>query len=333
MIRQKTFETPILFLIFNRPECVQRVFNEIKKQRPGKMFVHADGPRKDVPFDVQKCNESKKIIEQVDWDCDLHILFRDENMGCGKGPASAITWFFENVDEGIIIEEDCLPHPDFFGYCSEILCRYRNDNRIMIIGASTYRDDYPCEHSYTFTHYGTMAAWATWKRVWDKYEYTLSGFSREELKIELKRHFYSYFEYKNWLGLYDWIVKDRFQSYWDWQLHFTVFYNHGIAIRPQKNMISNIGTGPYATHTNYATDRAFQANRPVSGCLPLSHPSVVKVNKKMDAVYYKKMYHTKISTRILQPIYQTIFLGRLKNNPFLLTLLKRYRSLKYRLKF
>ena len=331
MESQQVFETPVLFIIFNRPDCVQLVFNEIKKQQPKKLFVHADGPRPGNFSDEQKCLESRKIIkEQLDWDCELNVLFRTENLGCGKGPASAITWFFENVEEGIIIEEDCLPHPDFFGYCSELLDRYRNDKRIMIIGATTYHDDYPCEHSYTFSNYGTMAAWATWKRVWDKFDYTLSGFSRNELKKELRKHFYSRFEYKNWLGLYDWIVKDSFLSYWDWQLHFIVFYNHGMAIRPQKNMISNIGTGPDATHTDYEAASAFKAHRPVFGCLPLSHPPEVKVNKKLDAAYYKKMYKPNISTRLLQPVFNTIFLGRLKNNPVLVVLLKRYREIKNR---
>jgi hypothetical protein len=329
MSSQQEFDTPILFLIFNRPECVQRVFNEIKKQKPKILFVHADGPRIEVPLDEQKCTESKNIItEQVDWDCELKVLFRKENLGCGKGPASAITWFFENVEEGIIIEEDCLPHPDFFGYCKELLKRYRFDKRIMIVGATTYRDDYPCEQSYTFTHYGTMAAWATWKRVWNKFDYSLSEFSRKELKTELKKQFLSYFELKNWLRLYDWIVKDGFLSYWDWQLHFIVFYNHGIAIRPRRNMISNIGTGPDATHTNYDANQAFKGNRPVYGCFPLSHPIEVRVDKKLDAAYYKKMYHTSIFTRMLQAVYKAIFLGRLKNNHLVLALLNRYRAIK-----
>jgi hypothetical protein len=107
-------DTPILFLIFNRPEFVQLVFNEIKKQQPRHLYVHADGPRINYQSDYEKCKASRKIIEQqVDWDCKLHTLFRDENLGCGRGPASGISWFFNNVKEGIIIEEDCLPHPDF----------------------------------------------------------------------------------------------------------------------------------------------------------------------------------------------------------------------------
>jgi hypothetical protein len=331
MIRKQKSDTPVLFIIFNRPESVQRVFNEIKRYQPEKLYVHADGPRPGNFSDEQKCLESRNIIkEQVDWDCDLKLLFRNENLGCGKGPASAISWFFENVEEGIIIEEDCLPHPDFFGYCSELLQRYRYNEKIMIIGATTYHDDYPCKYSYTFTNYGTMAAWATWKRVWDKFDYSLSGFSREELMTKLRSHFYSRFEYKNWLGLYDWIVKDKFLSYWDWQLHFVVFYHQGIAIRPKKNMISNFGVGPDATHTNYESGNAFKAHRPVFGCLPLSHPPEVNVDKKLDAAYYKRMYRKKISTRILEPLYNSIFLGRHSNNPVLVALLRRYRKMKNR---
>jgi hypothetical protein len=322
-------DTPVLFLIFNRPEHTQRVFYEIKKQRPKRLFVHADGPRQSEISDYQKCMESRRIIEQqIDWECDLHILFRDENLGCGKGPSSAISWFFDFVSEGIIIEDDCLPHSDFFGYCSELLDIYRDDERIMIIGATTYRDDYPCEFSYTFTHYGTMAAWATWKRVWEKYDYSLSGFSREELKSRMEKLFNSHFECKKWIKLYDWIVTDGFSSYWDWQLHFIVFYYGGIAIRPQKNMINNIGYGLDASHTNYETHASFHANRPVYGCLPLNHPSDVVVDKKQDSLFYKKMYKLPLSKRILQPLYLFLVNGRLANTSFIGSLLNSYRSIK-----
>lgn len=322
-------DTPVLFLIFNRPDYIQRVFNEIKKQRPKQLFVHADGPREKVVTDFKKCIESRRIIEQqVDWECELHTIFRKENLGCGKGPASAMTWFFGQVDEGIIIEEDCLPHPDFFGYCTELLERYREDERVMIVGATTYRDDYPCEDSYAFTTYGTMAAWATWKRVWDKFDYTLSGFTREELKAKLKKHLYSRFEYNNWIGLYDWIVKDNFRSYWDWQLHFIIFFNNGVAIRPQKNMISNLGTGPDASHTTYTAHAAFHANRPIYGCLPLKHPPNVIIDKKRDAIFYRKMYQLPLHKRILKPVYLFIYQGKLMESRFLKSTLRWYRKFK-----
>ena len=320
--------TPILFLIFNRPDHIALVFNEIKKQQPKYFYIHADGPRSGNQDDIKKCQVARSIIEQIDWECELHTLFRDENLGCGKGPASAITWFFENVSEGIIIEDDCIPHPDFFNYCSELLNKYRDDSRIMVIGATTYQDNYPCEYSYTFSAYGTMAAWATWKRVWDKYDYSLSYFTRHELKTKLRKYFYSRFEYTNWLGLYDWIVKDGFSSYWDWQLHFITFFNEGIAIRPKFNMISNIGIGIDATHTNYEIAAAFQACRPTFGCFPLSHPPLISVNKKYDAAYYKKMYSTPVHTRIFQVLHKAIFSRATKNSIFGISLLNYYRNLK-----
>ena len=126
-------------------------------------------------------NHRRIIDEQIDWDCEIKKYYRAENIGCGRGPSEAITWFFEHVEEGIIIEDDCMPHPDFFRYCEELLHKYRSDERIMVIGATTYRDDYPCKYSYTFTQYATMAAWATWRRVWKDYDYRLSFMNQERI--------------------------------------------------------------------------------------------------------------------------------------------------------
>jgi hypothetical protein len=293
------FETPILFIIYNRPDRTQLVFNEIKKQKPIKLYVHADGPRSGNQNDIFKCRESQKIIdEQVDWSCELHKLYRTDNLGCGRGPAEAITWFFTEVEEGIIIEDDCLPHPDFFNYCEELLIRYRFSEKIMVIGAATYRDDYPCKYSYTFTIYATMAAWATWRRVWSLYDHHLSFTNRNELQLKLKSLFYSEFECEHWMKLYDWIVEDGFSDYWDWQLSFLLFYHHGLAIRPQKNLISNIGTGEDATHTKNVSSEMFAAYRETFSILPLMHPPQINSDMKVDSIYFKKMYYEPFSIRI-----------------------------------
>jgi len=294
------FSTPILFIIFNRADHTQLVFNEIKKQKPKKLFVFADGPRTENEEDQTKCKKTRTIISnQIDWDCSLETMFLDYNLGCGKGPAKAITWFFENVEEGIIIEDDCIPHPDFFDYCSILLEKYRSENRIMVIGATTYRDDYPCINSYTFSIYPTMAAWATWKRVWLKYDYNLSCFKREDVQKKLRKYFHSKFEYKSWMNLYDWIVEDNFETYWDWQMNFILYMNDGIAIRPKKNMIMNIGFGIDATHTNYLKNPNFTANRETFSCFPLVYPSEIKINKKNDSIYYKKMHKTAFLKQLL----------------------------------
>jgi hypothetical protein len=291
-------KVPVLFTIFNRPDRTQIVFNEIRKYKPDHLFIHADGPRSFVPADYDKCKACRNIIvEQIDWDCEIHTNFREENRGCGRGPSEAMTWFFSQVNEGIIIEDDCVPHPDFFRYCEELLDRYRNDERVMVIGATTYRDDYPCEHSYTFTTYGTMAAWATWKRVWDKYDFHLTFLTRDKLEDKLKKSLFSKFEVTKWMELYDWIKQDGFTDYWDWQLQFMMFYSDGIAIRPKRNMIKNIGTGDDATHTVNHSSEMFVSERAIFSCLPLSHPTVVMVNKKADAIYFRRMFGVTLMER------------------------------------
>lgn len=293
------FHTPILFLVFNRPDTTQIVFNEIKKQKPKYLYVYADGPRKNNENDVIKCAETRAIFEkQIDWDCDLKLFFNDNNLGCGKGPAYGITWFFNNVEEGIIIEDDCVPHPDFFYYCHNLLTKYRSFEKVMVIGGTTYRDDYPCENSYTFSIYGTMAAWATWKRVWDKFDFNLAYVNKNDLKVRLKKYLHSDFEYKKWLSLYDWMLSDGFSDYWDWQLQFLMFYNEGVAIRPKRNMIRNIGIGTDATHTTTEKTDIFAANRATFGCLPLIHPNKVSVDKKIDAIFFKRQFRKPLTCRL-----------------------------------
>jgi len=132
------FDVPILFLIFNRPDTTQKVFDVIKKIKPKQLFIAADGPRKNKEGELELCNKTRDIIKQIDWDCKLKTLFREENLGCGKSVSSAITWFFENVEEGIILEDDCLPNIDFFFYCKELLDYYRDNNEVMFIGGGQF---------------------------------------------------------------------------------------------------------------------------------------------------------------------------------------------------
>src|SRR5450759_4497034 len=125
---ESKFETPVLFLIFNRSDTTQQVFNQIRQIKPKYLFVAADGPRLDRPVEIEKCLETKSIIQQIDWDCELKSLFSETNLGCRVGVSSAITWFFENVEQGIILEDDCLPDLSFFPYCENLLNKYKDDN-------------------------------------------------------------------------------------------------------------------------------------------------------------------------------------------------------------
>jgi len=176
------FNTPILFLVFNRPNTTQRVFNVIRQVKPKQLFVAADGPRRDKGADEEKCEATREIVKQIDWDCEVKTLFREENLGCGKAVSSAITWFFENVEEGIILEDDCLPNLDFFGYCEELLDRYRDNREVMFIGGDNFQKGKKWgDASYYFSAYNHVWGWATWKRTWDIYDFKLDSINENDI--------------------------------------------------------------------------------------------------------------------------------------------------------
>jgi len=155
-----SLKAPVLLLIFNRPDTTQLVFNKIRKARPAELYIAADGPRKNQPDDPENCRKAREILRQVDWDCKISTLFREENLGCKIGVSSAIDWFFSEVEEGIILEDDCVPDQSFFQFCQELLARYRDDKRVMMISGDNFqfgrrRTDY----SYYFSQYVHIWGW------------------------------------------------------------------------------------------------------------------------------------------------------------------------------
>lgn len=162
---------PVLLLIFNRPDTTQRVFHEIRGASPLQLFISADGPRENKPGEFEKCQITRDIVRQVDWDCEVYTNFRDKNLGCKIAVSSAIDWFFENVEEGIILEDDCLPSFSFFRFCEELLEKYRDDERIMQIGGTNLLSEWQrSDDSYYFSKYGAIWGWATWRRAWQYYD-------------------------------------------------------------------------------------------------------------------------------------------------------------------
>jgi hypothetical protein len=182
------FKTPILFLVFNRPETTKFVFESIRSVKPAKLYICADGPRPNVENDKIHCSAVRKIVSNIDWECEVKTLFRIENKGCGKGVSEAITWFFSNEEEGIILEDDCLPNDSFFYYCSDLLDKYRFDTRIMHIGANNFLDDtISVENDIYFSSISHIWGWATWKRAWDSYDFKLQNYTIGDFKLILKK--------------------------------------------------------------------------------------------------------------------------------------------------
>lgn len=278
------FETPILFLIFNRPDTTQRVFEMIKKLRPKQLFVAADGARSDRHGEREKCEVTRAIINQINWECELKLLFREENLGCGKAVSTAISWFFENVEMGIILEDDCLPHYDFFKFCEELLLRYKNNPRVMHIGSTNYQDgNKRGDGSYYFSTNTEIWGWATWKRTWDKYIFSLSSLSKKTIIDTVKSTPIGEDERKYWISIFL-HMKDHPIDTWDYQYVFTIMRNNGLCILPNKNLVSNIGFQNGGTHTTSIDSK--YANRQVFPIFPITHPSSIVLDEDADKYYF-----------------------------------------------
>ncbi|MBC7913688.1 MAG: nucleotide-diphospho-sugar transferase [Pyrinomonadaceae bacterium] len=239
--------TPILFLIFNRPDSTKKVFEEIRKQKPKYLFIAADGPRQEDTGDYQKCKNTREIVSDIDWDCELKILFREKNLGCKFAVSSAITWFFEQVEEGIILEDDCLPNPSFFSYCAELLKKHQNDHKIMHISGTNLSDDIKFgDGSYYYSCYPHIWGWATWRRAWKKYDLELHD---KKAYLKLINETFKYLSERIfWKSKLDSIKSNQIDT-WDYQWLFSIWRERGLCLNSNYNLIENIGFGAEATHT------------------------------------------------------------------------------------
>jgi hypothetical protein len=268
-------ETPILFLVFNRPETTARVFDAIRAARPRQLFIAADGPRADRAGEAERCQQVRKIATAVDWPCETRTLFRQDNLGCKRAVSSAIDWFFEQVEEGIVLEDDCLPDPTFFILCDELLRRYRDDNRVMCItGDNFIAQKWKGQPSYYFSRYTHIWGWASWRRAWSHYRVDMDDLSRSDIVAALRNtgNFRASVA-RHWADLLC-RVRDGEIDTWDYQWAFAVWRHAGLVCTPRSNLVSNIGFGAGATHTTDPEARhAKLAMEPLH--FPLIHPTDV----------------------------------------------------------
>ncbi|MCW5549112.1 MAG: hypothetical protein KIT44_09130, partial [Opitutaceae bacterium] len=160
--------TPVALLVFNRPELTMRLLSVIRSVRPAKLYVVADGPRVNHPGDAAACEAVRELIRtQVDWPCELHKDYATSNLGCGRRVSSGIDWVLGRENEAVFLEDDCVPHPTFFRFCTELLERYRDNERVAQICGSRIIAEQPGQSaSYSFSRYGPVWGWATWRRAW-----------------------------------------------------------------------------------------------------------------------------------------------------------------------
>ena len=215
-----SLKAPVLFLIFNRPDTTRRIFDVIRQAKPERLFVAADGPRPERSGEAEKCAQTRSIIDEVDWDCQVKTLFREMNLGCRKAVSSGIDWFFDNVEEGIILEDDCLPGQSFFQYCQELLTYYINDTRVMqICGLNVLTKWNRSGHSYFFSNYGPIWGWASWRRAWKHYDVNMKLWPEIKEKKLYEDFCQNQEEADYRLNLYDKVYRGEIDT-WDYQWGF-----------------------------------------------------------------------------------------------------------------
>jgi hypothetical protein len=286
-LRLIMFNTPILFLVFNRPDTTIRVFEQIRKIKPAFLYVAADGPRKDKLGEKEICNRVREIVSSnIDWECEVKTLFRDENLGCGKAVSDGITWFFEQEEEGIILEDDCLPDVSFFQFCTELLEKYRTDEKVMTISGSNLLG-YPWKvtgQSY-FWGQGGIWGWATWKRAWRLYDFKMQTWEEDKVKSQIRNALKTEEWYQFYLPMFV-AVFDKTLDTWDIQWLYTILINEGLSINPEVNLVKNIGFGNNSTHTeNIKNPLADLSNETI--LFPLKHPEHRNVDLEQLNLMYK----------------------------------------------
>ncbi len=269
--------TPILFLLFNRPDKAKIVFERIKEAQPNKLFIAADGPRSGKEGEANLCEKTRKVVlDAIDWPCEVHTLLRNKNLGCKLAVSSAIDWFFKHVEEGIILEDDCLPDPSFFQFCSTLLERYRDDEKVMMISGCNLHSEKNPESSYYFSRYGHIWGWATWRKAWQHYDITMKNWSEYKASGRMEA-FLSKSALKKRTAIFNGCLSENIST-WDMQWTFTRWNQNGISVVPSTNLILNIGS--VGIHM-----------KPYDPCLsvqltslpfPLSHPENKNINTESD---------------------------------------------------
>lgn len=290
--------TAVLLLIFNRPEMTAEVFQAIREVKPEKLYIGADGPRPGNTNDAELVQRTREVVKNVDWDCDVKHLFQEANLGCRISVTDAISWFFQHEDEGIILEDDCLPSHSFFWFCEEMLQRYRHDDRVMMISGNNYKLDSSetVRESYLFARNYSCWGWATWKHEWEKFDLNLEDWGDEKLRKPLNYLSDNKYVQMHYRFIFDLAKKDD-RDIWDYQWQFACIFNYSLCIVPQMNMISNIGS--QGVHFSGESPALFRKRYEID-VQYLKHPDYVFPDLNFEDELYRTILIPNIKKMVLR---------------------------------
>ena len=296
----KPAKSAVLFIIFNRPDTTKQVFDRIRAAKPPRLYVAADGPRQSKPHEKDLCVAARAVVSEIDWACEVKTLFRDENLGCKNAVSSAIDWFFEHEEEGIILEDDCLPAASFFNFCDTLLEKYRYDTRIRhITGCNLQQGKKWGADTYYFSNMTHVWGWAGWRRVWKDYDKTLNKYNTEDVSNKLSNIFDDQLIVSSLKHIFDEVKAGKIDT-WDYQLDFANLFYIVLSIIPNENLISNIGFGSNATHTT--DNNSLYSNITLKEIGEITHPGYFLPEKQADLLVLKQVFNANGKKRKESPI-------------------------------
>ena len=287
-------DIPVLLLVWRRKKEAVAVVKGLRSSKPSRIYVASDGPRNERTDEVEKISQTRKaVLDAIDWPCVVETRFNDTNMGCRKAVSSAISWFFEHEEAGIILEDDCVPGISFYSYCSELLTRYQEDKRIWCISGHNFVDQKKEYNlSYYFSAVPMIWGWATWRDRWIEYDNDMNGLEDLERSEELKWTLANADCRKYWLQIWARLKNVGIPDSWAYRWAYTCILNGGLSVIPYKCLVQNIGDGQEATHT-----KRLQVKRlPDEVQHPLKHPSVVLINRSADDYVYENHFRRRWNT-------------------------------------
>lgn len=285
-------KTAVLLLVFNRLETTKQVFEAIRQVKPSRLYIAADGARADKEHESEKVQCVRDyVMLNIDWECELKTLFRDQNLGCKYAVSGAISWFFENEEQGIILEDDCLPSQSFFWYCEELLERYRDDDSVYLVsGYSRAPDFLELNEDYGFCKYPMIWGWASWSRVWKNYDPELHDWPNQRATLPSSISSYQP-TVKFWKTTFEQMFNKEVDT-WDYQLSYLVLKKNGKCIVPKLNLITNIGFGADATHT-FSPEAEVANNVRYEINIPMLHNLSSDSEKRLNDFYDRYVFSSK----------------------------------------
>ena len=278
---------PVVLILYKRPHLTEAVFSAIAEAQPRRLFLVADGPM--APSENVQCQRARSVIDRVDWDCAVDRDFSEANLGCRRRVATGLDWVFSQVEEAIILEDDCLPHSCFFRFCETLLDKYRDDERVMEIGGANYQfGSMTCENSYYFSKYAHTHGWATWRRAWRHFDESISMWPQLKESGQWELLCDDATERQYWTSIYNAISEGELKTSWDYQWQLARWRHGGLSAVPKLNLVTNIGFGRGATHTHWKWSSI--AKIPAYDIGEIRHPESMTSNAMADRYMFEKVF-------------------------------------------